>query len=236
MKSDNMSINVLAFNCSQKENNGNTARVLEPLLEGMSKAGANVELFYTNRLNIEKCRACTEDLNFISPGECLIVDDMKYIYPKLRSADLWVFASPNINADNNGALIKLLDRLEPLFDPFLGHNNGTKVPITNPAKGKVLLLSTDNEFERTVFQPLIQHLESVCGLFGRDFIGSILRPHAWTLQARDLFGKKVDEFLGSVRLAGEEIIKNGKVTPNTNGALNKDIVSRNAFVLELINN
>lgn len=232
-----MSINVLAFNCSQNEQDGNTARILNPLLEGMKNAGANIELFYTNRLQIEKCRACTEDPAFISPGECMIVDDMKYIYPKMRAADIWIFASPNYKSSTNSALFKLLDRLEPLFDPFSGHTNGNSLNIIDKSKkGKILLVSTDNDFEKSSFDSLIQHMESISLLFGREFIGSILRPHAWTLKATDLFKKKINEILSKVEQAGSDIIKTGTLEAPLSNAIKADIVSRNAFILELVNN
>ena len=231
-----MSINVLAFNCSQNENNGNTARILSPLLEGMSKAGANVELFYTNRLNIEICRACTEDSSFVSAGECLIVDDMKYIYPKMRAADIWIFASPNYRSNNNSSLSKLLDRLEPLFDPFHPNLNGSALKIPNRIPGKVLLVSTDNDLDRNAFNDLINTMEQVSLLFGRELIGSILRPHAWTIQATDLFQKKIDDLIKNLNKAGEEIILTGTMSQNTLNLINADIISRHSFIAGLVNN
>jgi multimeric flavodoxin WrbA len=41
---------VIAFNASPKMDKGNTALILNPFLEGMREAGAEVELFYTKKL------------------------------------------------------------------------------------------------------------------------------------------------------------------------------------------
>lgn len=38
---------ILAINSSPKMGNGNTALILDPFLEGMREAGAEVELYYT---------------------------------------------------------------------------------------------------------------------------------------------------------------------------------------------
>ncbi|WP_332882068.1 flavodoxin family protein [Methanosarcina horonobensis] len=43
---------VLAINSSPRMDKGNTALILNPFLEGMKEAGAEVELFYTKKLNI----------------------------------------------------------------------------------------------------------------------------------------------------------------------------------------
>ncbi|KKK41898.1 hypothetical protein LCGC14_1640590 [marine sediment metagenome] len=47
---------VIAINSSPKMDKGNTALILNPFFEGMKNAGAEVELFYTNKLNINPCQ------------------------------------------------------------------------------------------------------------------------------------------------------------------------------------
>ncbi len=46
---------VIAINGSPKVDDGNTARILNPFLEGMEEAGAEVELFHTRKLKIKPC-------------------------------------------------------------------------------------------------------------------------------------------------------------------------------------
>lgn len=80
---------VLAINSSPKMEKGNTNLILTPFLEGIKEAGAEVELFYTNKLKIGPCKG---DLNcwIKTPGECFQKDDENfclwiYIYNKLIS-------------------------------------------------------------------------------------------------------------------------------------------------------
>lgn len=70
----------LAINGSPHMGNGNTAKILTPFLEGMKEAGANVELFYTAKLNIGPCNG---DMScwFVNPGTCVQNDDMKMLLP-----------------------------------------------------------------------------------------------------------------------------------------------------------
>jgi len=228
-----MSINVQVFNCSPNEANGYTEKILNPLLEGMKKAGASIDKYYTHRMNIEKCRACTEDVSFQSPGECNIVDDMKYIYPKLRESELWVFASPNYPKGINSSLIKLLDRLEPLFEPFANQTNGTKLPVKNKFKGKILLVSTCSQFEFGSFKSLIEHIESFSLLFGREFAGSILRPHSWTLNTGELLSSSINILNSSLNNAGAELIETGRIKEETVKSVNKNLISKKSFLASL---
>ncbi len=46
---------VVAINGSPKADKGTTNMILAPFLEGMKESGAEVELFYTKKLNINPC-------------------------------------------------------------------------------------------------------------------------------------------------------------------------------------
>ena len=46
---------VLAINGSPHMDEGNTAMILNPFLEGMKEAGSDVEVFYTRKLKIGAC-------------------------------------------------------------------------------------------------------------------------------------------------------------------------------------
>lgn len=49
---------VLAFNSSPNMGKGATASILDPFLEGMKEAGAEVEVVYVSKLNIKPCVGC----------------------------------------------------------------------------------------------------------------------------------------------------------------------------------
>ncbi len=67
---------VVAINSSPMMGKGSTALILKPFLEGMEKAGAEVQLFYTKKLDI---RPCQGDFHCWTrhPGECFQTDDMR---------------------------------------------------------------------------------------------------------------------------------------------------------------
>ena len=84
---------VVAINGSPRLEKGNTHVVLTPFLQGMTDAGAGVELFYASRLDVEPC---TGEFHcwYEKPGECYIKDDMELLYPELREAEILVLATP----------------------------------------------------------------------------------------------------------------------------------------------
>jgi multimeric flavodoxin WrbA len=229
-----MSINVIAFNCSPNEDHGNTGKVLEPLLDGMKLQGANVELYYTHRMNIARCLGCTEDPTFVTTGKCKVVDDMKYIYPKMKNADIWIFATPNYQKIINQSLINLFDRLEPLFESVTDFTNGTNLVSKDTRIGKILLLSTGNDFDTVSFNKLIEHVESLAVLFNREYLGTITRPHAWILNGNDYIPQVINGLFNSLSQAGKEIINTGKLSKKTLKEINKDLVNKKSFIASLL--
>ena len=122
---------VVAINGSPKMDKGTTALILAPFLEGLRGSGAEVELFYTKKLEINPCHGdfrCSTD----TPGECFQKDDMQMLHPKLYEADIWVMATPVYVSGMTGPLKNLVDRiLIPLGEPHLEFMCGSRLP-NNP--------------------------------------------------------------------------------------------------------
>lgn len=72
---------------------GNSALLTGQIIKGAEAAGAEVESIYLHGMQIAPCQSCYKCQKSKSEG-CAIDDDMQAIYPKLKSADTWVIASP----------------------------------------------------------------------------------------------------------------------------------------------
>ena len=72
---------------------GNSSTLAAQVARGANTAGAKVETFYLHGMNIKPCTACGGCRKKIHV-DCVIKDDMQILYPKLRSADVIVIASP----------------------------------------------------------------------------------------------------------------------------------------------
>ena len=72
---------------------GNSSTLAEQVATGAKAGGAVVETCYLHGMKINPCNAC--DACRKKPGAaCVLKDDMQKLYPKLRSADALVIASP----------------------------------------------------------------------------------------------------------------------------------------------
>ncbi|MDM8000083.1 MAG: flavodoxin family protein [Dehalococcoidia bacterium] len=91
---------------------GNTDLLLDAVLEGARRQGAEVEKIIVDRLNISPCR---EYYGCLKDGECTIRDDMDALYPKLVEADVVVVASPIFFYGVTAQLKALIDRCQALW-------------------------------------------------------------------------------------------------------------------------
>lgn len=220
---------VLALNASPKEEFGNTSLILNPFLDGMKITGAEIELVYLNRLNIQPCRECTDDLTFESSGKCNCDDDMNSLYPKFREADIWIFATPNYYDGIVPKLKHMLDRMEPLFSPLNDFSG------KNEFSGKLAFVSTCDLFELDNFEIITNHFKSLCELYSKEFAGALLRPHVNALVALRETGNSVQDVFEAAMDAGKQIVVNGKISNRTLQTISRRLVPKKSFVAELGN-
>ena len=71
--------------------NGNTAQLVSAFMKGAKEAGHHVELIMLNKLKVNGCIGCNS-CRYGKP--CIQKDDFNSIIPKIKEADLLVFASP----------------------------------------------------------------------------------------------------------------------------------------------
>ena len=70
---------------------GNTEILLEEALKGAEKEGAKIERLFLSDFTLTPCKECH---GCDRSGNCVILDDMQKIYPKLLEADIVILASP----------------------------------------------------------------------------------------------------------------------------------------------
>jgi len=98
---------VLGIVCSPRKG-GNTARLVESVLDGARMRGAETEIFNLGDLRLNPCRVCND---CESSGRCSQEDDMQRIYRAIDSANFMVLGTP-IYHDHVSAQAKALtDRL-----------------------------------------------------------------------------------------------------------------------------
>ena len=221
---------VIAFNCSPKMDKGNTARILNPFLDGMKDEGAEVELYYTKKLKIKPCQG---ELHcwLKTPGKCFQDDDMNALYPKIPPADILVFATPVYVDGVSGPMKMLMDRMVPTIQPFIVlREDHCRHPVReshNP-NGKLVLVSNCGFWEMDNFDPLLVHMKAACKNMSRQFAGALLRPHGPAMQIMLEMGMPLDDVFDAARNAGRQLVRDGKMSAST-----LDIVSRELMPFEM---
>ena len=222
---------VLAINSSPKMDESNTALILNPFLEGMREAGAETELFYTKKLKINPCEGewhCW----LKTPGECFQKDDMQMLYPKLREADIWVFASPVYIDGITGPMKTLMDRIAPLVQPFIELIDGhCRHPLYEGVKhGRVVLVSNCGFWEMDNFDPMVVHIKAACKNWGREFAGAVLRPTGGRFRTKLENGEPVDDILEAAKRAGCQLVEDGEMSTETLNIVSRELLPLDEYV------
>ena len=226
---------VLAFNSSPNMEKGNTSLILKPFLDGMKKAGAQVDLHYTKQMHINPCQG---DYTCImkTGGKCIQQDDMQTIYPQLREADIIVFASPLYFDGMTSGMKTLIERLwVPSGSPFLEIRNGRIRHPVAQGKGyketaKVVLVSNCGFWEMDNFKPLVEHIKAICENTDLEFAGALLRPHGPTLGMMVKAGAPVQDVLEAAEAAGHQLVTEGQIAEGTLNVISRPLISLSDYV------
>jgi len=227
---------VLAFNSSPSMNKGNTALILNPFLDGMKGAGAEVELFYTKKLKINPCQGCY-NCWIKTPGVCSQKDDMQMLLPKLGEADVWVLATPLYVFGMNGPMKNLLDRIIPSAQPFFELRDGH---CGHPARdgykrGKVVLVSNCGFLEMDNFDALLVHIKALCKNMGREFADALLRPNGPSMKPMMEAGLILDDIFEAAREAGRQLVEDGEMSAKTLSIVSRELISPPEKAIHVIN-
>jgi multimeric flavodoxin WrbA len=148
---------------------GNTELLLEEALKGAEKEGAKVERIYLSDLTITPCKECHGCDN---TGKCVILDDMKKIYPKLLGADVVILASPIFFYGVTAWAKALIDRSQALWarkylmkDPALGKEG---------KKRKGFFISVGATKGQKVFEGAILTVKYFFDVLNVEYIGELL--------------------------------------------------------------
>lgn len=220
----------LAVHSSPKGKAGNTALVLDPFLKGMEEGGAEVELLYTKKLDINPCLGCMSCF-MKTPGICVQDDDMKMVLSKLREADVWVFSMPLYWSGVPGPMKNLIDRMTPFSDTFLEIKDGHSAhPLREDVKrGKFALVSSCGFWELDNFDSLVDYFRVFCEHTEREFSGALLRPHAGPLPIMKEAGK-ADDIFEAAKSAGKQLATEGDVSQDTLSSVSRPLMPLEVFI------
>jgi multimeric flavodoxin WrbA len=148
---------------------GNTELLLEEALKGAEREGAEVERIYLSDFTITPCKECHGCDN---TGNCVILDDMEKIYPKLLEANVLILASPIFFYGVTAWAKALIDRSQALWarkylikDPSLGKEG---------KKRKGFFISVGATKGQKVFEGAILTVKYFFDVLNAEYVGELL--------------------------------------------------------------
>jgi multimeric flavodoxin WrbA len=225
---------LLAINGSPRAERGNTGLILDRFLGGAEEAGAEAELLFTSKLNIQHCNGDVSCWTK-TPGKCGKKDDMPQVLEKLRDCDVLVLAAPVYVDSFPGPMKNMLDRLIPILEPFFEVRDGrTRHPVREGYGGKKLVLvSVCGLYEIENFDILVDHFRAFAGNYDGEVGGVLLRPHGGGL----IFMKdreNVKAVLDAFYVAGRELAETGGISQEVQEKVSAPLFTREQHV-EMIN-
>jgi multimeric flavodoxin WrbA/putative sterol carrier protein len=215
---------ILAVQGSPRPGKSNTEILLQEFLKGARNQGAQTETIYLKEKKIQPCLGCFTCWTK-TPGTCVLNDDMAELLVKVGESDVLVYATPLYNYNMTALLKAFQERLLPRLDPHLVKTGETyRHPQRIQSNRKVVLLSTCGFPEVSHFDPLRHIFHHMEGNGGMPIIGEILMPAGELLKQKGMEAQ-VRELLRAAHQAGMEVVRDGRVSKETEDKIQKPLLS-----------
>ena len=154
---------IMGFIASPRKE-GNTAWIVNKILEGAKEQGAETQSWYFSDLDIKPCSGC---LSCHKGGDrgCIIHDDMQKLYDAIEHADALVLGSPiymgQMSAQAKIFTDRLFARISPRFSPHFKEKE-------NAAKKKLMFTFNQGNPDSGMFQMYIDYTNHIFQLLEFD--------------------------------------------------------------------
>jgi hypothetical protein len=157
---------------------------------------------------------------------------MQWLLPKMRDADVIVYATPVYSYGMTGQMKNLIDRMIVLTEPFMEvHDGRSRHPSGVEEKPrKVVLVSNCGLWNVDNFEPLVVHVKKLCQDPPMEYAGALLRPHGEALRAMLDMGAPVNDIIEAALDAGRQLIANGKMSQSTLDVVSRDLLPVEVYV------
>jgi len=175
---------------------GNTAQLLDAVLDGARSSGADVERLDLARMKVNACLECRE---CDSGSGCVQkADDMARIYRAVREVDAIAVASPIFFMGITSQAKAMIDRCQCFWIEKYVNNirfyDGRRRP-------KGLFVSCAGSDKPIVFEPAKHVVKAFFAAIDYEYIGEVLLPHT---DGSDI-GDRKKEALEQARVAGARL-------------------------------
>jgi multimeric flavodoxin WrbA len=140
---------------------GNTAWIVNKILEGAKEQGAQTQAYYFSDLDIKPCQGCLS----CHKGDkgCVINDDMQKLYVAIEHADAIVLGSPIYMGQMSAQAKIFTDRLFAVISPRFSPHYKEKA-----VKKKLILTFNQGNPDSSMFQSYIDYTKHMFQLLEFD--------------------------------------------------------------------
>jgi len=142
--------------------NGNTAKLVNAILDGAAENGAEKVIYNLASLNIKGCDAC---FRCRESGCCAIDDDMQELYQEILAADTIVLGSPVYMWQMTAQTKLLIDRLTAFLKPDFSSRLDNK---------KLILVFSQGSSDRDAFKPYFEYTAGLLYYLGFDVLETVI--------------------------------------------------------------
>lgn len=152
---------IIGFTASPRKE-GNTAWIVNKILEGAKEQGAETQSWYFSDLDIKPCQGC---LCCHDKGDrgCIINDDMQKLYDAIEHADALVLGSPIYMGQMSAQAKIFTDRLFAQISPRFSPHYKEKA-----TKKKLILVFTQGNPDPGMFQVYFDYTKKMFQLLEFD--------------------------------------------------------------------
>jgi len=203
----------------------NTEVILQEFLKGAQSQGAEIETIYLREKEIHHCIGCYTCF-LKTPGVCAFKDDMPGLLEKIRKCDVRVYATPLYNYNVTSLFKAFQERNLPLIDPHFIKTEGLyRHPQRYDLNQKMVFISTCGFPEVSHFNAVKNLFRGVEHLGQVPLIGEVLLPAAGFLLKNENIRKEVEVILQAVYQAGVEVVREGRISKETEAQIQKPVAS-----------
>lgn len=142
--------------------NGNTAKLVNTILDGAAENGADKVIYNLASLNIKGCDACRKCQE---SGCCIIDDDMQKLYEEIQTADAVVLGSPVYMWQMTAQTKLFVDRLTAFLKPNFSSRLDNK---------KLILVFSQGSSDRDAFKPYFEYTAGLLYYMGFDVLETVI--------------------------------------------------------------
>ncbi len=218
---------VTVFNGSPRGKQSNSHKMVEAVLEGACKAGAQTNEIFLVEHKIEHCKGCfacwTE-----TPGKCIIHDDMDELLEHFFSSNFVGFATPIYGMLMTGILKDFKDRMLPLSTPQIHKNeDGSFYHEGRIKRFPQMFYIANSGFPGNhnfdLLKPYVGMLNCVFEVYRN--CGELLSD-----PIREGYQSKINDFLDTLKLAGESMVARGSVSQELIDKIHLPLISDEEYM------